>query len=100
MKKIICLLGMAAMFNFGTVNAQVVKEKHKRPMSRGAKSSIIGGVAGAGVGALVGGGKGAIIGGADDTAAAKMKIMDECGIHVVKSPADIGKTMAQVLNSK
>ena len=64
MKKIICLLGMAAMFNFGTVNAQVVKEKHKRPMSRGAKSSIIGGVAGAGVGALVGGGKGAIIGGA------------------------------------
>ena len=41
---------------------------------------------------------GAIVGGADDTAAAKMKIMDECGIHVVKSPADIGKTMAQVLN--
>ncbi len=41
---------------------------------------------------------GAIIGGKDDTAAAKMKIMDECGIHVVKSPADIGKTMAAVLN--
>ncbi len=41
---------------------------------------------------------GAIVGGADDTAAAKMKIMEECGIHVVKSPADIGKTMAQVLN--
>jgi succinyl-CoA synthetase alpha subunit len=40
---------------------------------------------------------GAIIGGADDTAAAKMKIMSECGIHVVKSPADIGKTMASVL---
>jgi succinyl-CoA synthetase alpha subunit len=40
---------------------------------------------------------GAIIGGKDDTAAAKMKIMRECGIHVVDSPADIGKTMAEVL---
>jgi succinyl-CoA synthetase alpha subunit len=40
---------------------------------------------------------GAIIGGADDTAAAKMKIMTECGISVVASPADIGKTMAEVL---
>jgi succinyl-CoA synthetase alpha subunit len=40
---------------------------------------------------------GAIVGGADDTAAAKMKIMSECGIHVVASPADIGKTMAAVL---
>jgi len=40
---------------------------------------------------------GAIIGGADDTAAAKMKIMAECGIHVVASPADIGKTMAAAL---
>ena len=37
---------------------------------------------------------GAIVGGADDTAAAKMKIMSACGIHVVASPADIGKTMA------
>ena len=40
---------------------------------------------------------GAIIGGADDTAAAKMKIMRECGINVVESPAVIGKTMAQIL---
>ena len=39
---------------------------------------------------------GAIIGGADDTAAAKMKILSECGIQVVQSPADIGKTMAEV----
>lgn len=43
---------------------------------------------------------GAIVGGAEDTAAAKMKIMEECGIHVVSSPADIGKTMANVLNKK
>lgn len=40
---------------------------------------------------------GAIVGGADDTAAAKMKIMSECGIHVVSSPADIGLKMAEVL---
>ena len=40
---------------------------------------------------------GAIIGGAEDTAAAKMKIMRECGIHVVESPADIAKTMVQAL---
>jgi len=40
---------------------------------------------------------GAIIGGADDTAAAKMKIMAECGITVVDSPAVIGQTMAKVL---
>jgi len=43
---------------------------------------------------------GAIIGGADDTAAAKMKIMAECGIHVVQSPADIGKKMAEVIGKK
>ena len=40
---------------------------------------------------------GAIVGGAEDTAEAKMKIMAECGIHVVKSPADIGETMLKAL---
>jgi succinyl-CoA synthetase alpha subunit len=40
---------------------------------------------------------GAIIGGRDDTAGAKMNIMRECGIHVVESPADIGKKMKEVL---
>ena len=40
---------------------------------------------------------GAIVGGADDTAQAKMKIMKECGLHVVASPADIGVTIAKVL---
>ncbi|HNT93280.1 MAG: succinate--CoA ligase subunit alpha [Bacteroidales bacterium] len=40
---------------------------------------------------------GAIIGGANDTAEAKMKIMAECGLHVVRSPADIGITVAKVL---
>ena len=41
---------------------------------------------------------GAIIGGKDDTAAAKMKIMAECGIHVVESPANIGQMIKDVLN--
>jgi succinyl-CoA synthetase alpha subunit len=40
---------------------------------------------------------GAIIGGKDDTAEAKMKIMEECGIHVVKSPADLGSTVLKAL---
>ncbi len=40
---------------------------------------------------------GAIIGGAEDTAAAKMKILSECGIYVVESPALIGKTMNEAL---
>lgn len=40
---------------------------------------------------------GAIIGGAEDTAEAKMKIMADCGIHVVQSPAAIGETMVEAL---
>jgi succinyl-CoA synthetase alpha subunit len=40
---------------------------------------------------------GAIIGGKDDTAAAKMKVMRECGIHVAESPAEIGLTMQAAL---
>jgi succinyl-CoA synthetase alpha subunit len=42
---------------------------------------------------------GAIVGGAEDTAAAKMAIMGECGIQVVASPADIGKTMAEAIKA-
>ena len=40
---------------------------------------------------------GAIVGGADDTAEAKKRIMRECGIHVVDSPAHIGAKMAEVM---
>jgi len=43
---------------------------------------------------------GAIIGGAEDTAAAKMKVMRECGIFVVESPALIGETMLKALGKK
>lgn len=42
---------------------------------------------------------GAIVGGAEDTAEAKMKVMRECGIHVVDNPAHIGKTMAEALET-
>jgi succinyl-CoA synthetase alpha subunit len=42
---------------------------------------------------------GAIVGGANDTAQAKMAIMRECGIHVVDSPAFLGKTMSEVLQN-
>jgi succinyl-CoA synthetase alpha subunit len=40
---------------------------------------------------------GAIVGGSDDTAEAKKRIMRECGIHVVDSPAQIGAKMYEVL---
>ena len=40
---------------------------------------------------------GAIISGGDETASAKMKIMDECGINVCESPSEIGKTMKKIL---
>lgn len=40
---------------------------------------------------------GAIVGGKSDTAEAKMEIMEACGIHVVKSPAEIGEAMAALV---
>jgi succinyl-CoA synthetase alpha subunit len=43
---------------------------------------------------------GAIVGGSDDTAEAKKRIMRECGIHVVDSPAQIGAKMAEVMGNK
>ena len=43
---------------------------------------------------------GAIIGGKDDTAAAKMAIMRECGLYVVESPAEIGTAMLEALQAK
>ncbi|MDR2886778.1 MAG: succinate--CoA ligase subunit alpha [Bacteroidales bacterium] len=43
---------------------------------------------------------GAIVGGKNDTAAAKMDIMRQCGIHIAESPADIGKTVKEVTAAK
>jgi len=42
---------------------------------------------------------GAIIGGDEDTAEAKMKIMAECGLHVVQTPAEIGSTMKKAMKA-
>ena len=41
---------------------------------------------------------GAIVGGSDDTAQAKKRIMRECGIHVVDSPALIGEMVKEVVS--
>ena len=43
---------------------------------------------------------GAIVGGKDDTAQAKKRILRECGVHVVDSPAHIGSKMAELLSIK
>jgi succinyl-CoA synthetase alpha subunit len=43
---------------------------------------------------------GAIVSGGDDTAEAKMRILEECGITVAKSVADIGELMKNIMNTK
>jgi len=43
---------------------------------------------------------GAIVGGSDDTAQSKKAILRECGVHVVDSPAHIGKRMAELFGVK
>lgn len=80
--------------NYEAMAAQYIKES-------GNKKPVVGFIAGqtAPAGKRMGH-AGAIIGGADDTAAAKMKIMAACGIHVVQSPAEIGDTMLKVLSKK
>ena len=80
--------------NYEAQAAQYIKET-------GNKKPVVGFIAGqtAPKGRTMGH-AGAIVGGHDDTAEAKMKIMAACGIHVVNSPADIGITMASVLNGK
>jgi succinyl-CoA synthetase alpha subunit len=40
---------------------------------------------------------GAIISGGDDTAEAKFKILEECGVTVARSPADLGAKVAEIL---
>jgi succinyl-CoA synthetase alpha subunit len=73
-----------------TEAARWIKDNHKKPVA----AFIAGQTAPKGRRM---GHAGAIIGGKDDTAAAKMKIMQECGIHVVVSPADIGTTIARAV---
>jgi succinyl-CoA synthetase alpha subunit len=87
-----------AIVMIGEIGGGMEAEAARYIQSTGNKKPVVGFIAGqtAPPGRRMGH-AGAIVGGADDTAAAKMKIMAECGIHVAASPADIGKTMAEAL---
>jgi succinyl-CoA synthetase alpha subunit len=87
-----------AIVMIGEIGGGMEAEAARWIREKGNKKPVIGFIAGqtAPAGRRMGH-AGAIVGGAEDTAAAKMKIMRESGIHVVESPADIGKTMADVL---
>jgi succinyl-CoA synthetase alpha subunit len=87
-----------AIVMIGEIGGGMEAEAAKYIQSTGNKKPVVGFIAGqtAPPGRRMGH-AGAIVGGADDTAAAKMKIMGECGIHVVASPADIGVTMVAAL---
>jgi succinyl-CoA synthetase alpha subunit len=90
--------GTDAIVMIGEIGGGMEAEAANWIKSGGNKKPVVGFIAGqtAPPGRRMGH-AGAIVGGADDTAEAKMKIMAECGIHVVKSPADIGKKMAEVV---
>jgi succinyl-CoA synthetase alpha subunit len=90
--------GTDAIVMIGEIGGGMEAEAANWIKSSGNKKPVVGFIAGqtAPPGRRMGH-AGAIVGGADDTAEAKMKIMAECGIHVVKSPADIGKKMAEAL---
>ena len=87
-----------AIVMIGEIGGSMEAEAAHYIQSTGNKKPVVGFIAGqtAPPGRRMGH-AGAIVGGEDDTAAAKMRIMRECGIHVVDSPADIGKTMAEVM---
>jgi succinyl-CoA synthetase alpha subunit len=87
-----------AIVMIGEIGGGMEAEAARWIKEAGNKKSVVGFIAGqtAPPGRRMGH-AGAIVGGAEDTAAAKMKIMRECGINVVESPANIGKTMAEVL---
>ena len=82
----------------GEIGGQLEIEAANWVKSNGNKKPVVGFIAGetAPKGRKMGH-AGAIIGGKDDTAVAKMKIMKECGLHVVKSPAEIGNKILEVL---
>jgi len=83
----------------GEIGGQLEADAAKWYMESGSKKPIVGFIAGetAPPGRTMGH-AGAIVGGSDDTAQAKKKIMREHGIHVVDSPAEIGKKVAEVLS--
>lgn len=87
-----------AVVMIGEIGGQLEIDAAKWYKESGIKKPVIGFIAGetAPAGRTMGH-AGAIVGGSDDTAQAKKKVMRECGIHVVDSPAEIGKKVAQVL---
>ena len=82
----------------GEIGGQLEADAAKWYKASGSKKPIVGFIAGetAPAGRTMGH-AGAIVGGSEDTAQAKKKIMRECGIHVVDSPAEIGKKVAEVM---
>ena len=82
----------------GEIGGQLEADAAKYIQASGYKKPVVGFIAGetAPAGRTMGH-AGAIVGGSDDTAQAKKRIMAECGIHVVDSPAAIGKKVAEVL---
>ena len=91
--------GTDAIVMIGEIGGGMEAEAARWIKDNGNKKPVVGFIAGqtAPPGRRMGH-AGAIVGGADDTAAAKMRIMTECGIHVVQSPADIGKKMKEVIS--
>ena len=87
-----------AVVMIGEIGGQLEGDAAKWYKESGSKKPVIGFIAGetAPAGRTMGH-AGAIVGGSDDTAQAKKAIMRECGIHVVDSPAEIGKKVAEVL---
>jgi succinyl-CoA synthetase alpha subunit len=83
----------------GEIGGQLEADAAQWYLESGSKKPIVGFIAGetAPAGRTMGH-AGAIVGGSDDTAQAKKKIMKDCGIHVVDSPAEIGKKVAEVLS--
>jgi succinyl-CoA synthetase alpha subunit len=82
----------------GEIGGQLEADAAKWIKADGNRKPVIGFIAGetAPKGRTMGH-AGAIVGGADDTAEAKKRIMRECGIHVVDSPAEIGKKVKEIL---
>lgn len=87
-----------AVVMIGEIGGQLEADAAKWYKESGSKKPIIGFIAGetAPAGRTMGH-AGAIVGGTDDTAQAKKAIMKECGIHVVESPAEIGKKVKEII---
>jgi len=87
-----------AVVMIGEIGGQLETEAAQWYKASGSQKPVVGFIAGetAPAGRTMGH-AGAIVGGSDDTAQAKKKIMRECGIHVVDSPAEIGKKVAEVI---